>query len=41
MSTNVQGTVHVLEAARHAGVTKLVYAASSSCLWTSGGVTYH
>jgi UDP-glucose 4-epimerase len=31
MDTNVQGTVHVLEAARHAGITKLVYAASSSC----------
>jgi UDP-glucose 4-epimerase len=31
MSTNVQGTVHVLEAARAAGVEKLVYAASSSC----------
>jgi UDP-glucose 4-epimerase len=31
MSTNVQGTVHVLEAARHAGVGKVVYAASSSC----------
>jgi len=31
MSTNVQGTVHVLEAARNAGVNKLVYAASSSC----------
>lgn len=31
MDTNVQGTVHVLEAARHAGVQKLVYAASSSC----------
>jgi UDP-glucose 4-epimerase len=31
MSTNVMGTVHVLEAARHAGVRKLVYAASSSC----------
>lgn len=31
MSTNVQGTVHVLEAARHAGVQKVVYAASSSC----------
>jgi UDP-glucose 4-epimerase len=27
----VQGTVHVLEAARHAGVRKVVYAASSSC----------
>ncbi len=31
MSTNVQGTVHVLEAARHARVRKFVYAASSSC----------
>lgn len=31
MSVNVQGTVRVLEAARHAGVAKLVYAASSSC----------
>ena len=31
MSANVQGTVQVLEAARHAGVQKLVYAASSSC----------
>jgi UDP-glucose 4-epimerase len=31
MSANVQGTVAVLEAARHAGVQKLVYAASSSC----------
>jgi len=31
MSTNVQGTVHVLECARAAGVDKLVYAASSSC----------
>jgi UDP-glucose 4-epimerase len=31
MDTNVQGTVRVLEAARHAGVRKLVYAASSSC----------
>jgi UDP-glucose 4-epimerase len=31
MSTNVQGTVRVLECARHAGVAKLVYAASSSC----------
>ncbi|MBM3549411.1 MAG: NAD-dependent epimerase/dehydratase family protein [Alphaproteobacteria bacterium] len=31
MSTNVQGTVAVLEAARHAGARKLVYAASSSC----------
>ena len=31
MSTNVQGTVAVLEAARHASVGKLVYAASSSC----------
>lgn len=31
MSTNVMGTVKVLEAARAAGVDKLVYAASSSC----------
>jgi UDP-glucose 4-epimerase len=31
MSVNVQGTVQVLEAARNAGVGKLVYAASSSC----------
>lgn len=31
MDTNVQGTVRVLEAARHAGIGKLVYAASSSC----------
>lgn len=31
MSANVQGTVHVLECARHAGVAKFVYAASSSC----------
>jgi len=31
MDTNVQGTVHVLECARHAGVRKFVYAASSSC----------
>jgi UDP-glucose 4-epimerase len=31
MRTNVQGTVHALECARHAGVEKFVYAASSSC----------
>ncbi len=31
MSANVQGTAHVVEAARSAGVQKLVYAASSSC----------
>ena len=31
MDTNVQGTVHVLECARRAGVRKFVYAASSSC----------
>lgn len=31
METNVMGTVKVLEAARHAGISKLVYAASSSC----------
>lgn len=31
LSVNVMGTVHALEAARHAGVRKFVYAASSSC----------
>jgi UDP-glucose 4-epimerase len=31
MDVNVQGTVRVLEGVRHAGVEKLVYAASSSC----------
>lgn len=31
LSTNVMGTLHALEAARHAGVSKFVYAASSSC----------
>jgi len=31
MSANVQGTVHMLECARHAKVEKFVYAASSSC----------
>ena len=31
LSTNVMGTVKVLECARHARVSKLVYAASSSC----------
>ena len=31
MSANVLGTVHVLECARHAQVSKFVYAASSSC----------
>jgi len=31
VSVNVQGTVHMLECARHAGVAKFVYAASSSC----------
>jgi UDP-glucose 4-epimerase len=31
LSTNVMGTVKVLECARHARVRKLVYAASSSC----------
>lgn len=30
-SSNVLGTYHVAECARHAGVKKLVYAASSSC----------
>jgi len=31
VSVNVAGTAHVLECARHAGVEKFVYAASSSC----------
>lgn len=31
MATNVLGTVHVLEASKHANVKKLIYAASSSC----------
>lgn len=31
MSANVQGTVHMLECARHAKVKKFVYSASSSC----------
>lgn len=31
MSTNIQGTVHVLECARFSGIDKFVYAASSSC----------
>lgn len=31
MSANVQGTIHALECARHAGAAKFVYAASSSC----------
>jgi UDP-glucose 4-epimerase len=31
LDVNVQGTVRVLEGARHAGAEKLVYAASSSC----------
>ena len=31
MSANVQGTVQMLECARHAGASKFVYAASSSC----------
>jgi UDP-glucose 4-epimerase len=31
MAVNVMGTVRSLEAARHAGVSKFVYAASSSC----------
>jgi UDP-glucose 4-epimerase len=39
MSANVQGTVHVLECARHAGVQKLVYAASSSCYGLAGTPT--
>jgi UDP-glucose 4-epimerase len=39
MDTNIQGTVRVLEAARAAKVTKLVYAASSSCYGLAGTPT--
>ncbi len=39
MSVNVQGTVQVLECARHAGVEKFVYAASSSCYGLAGTPT--
>jgi UDP-glucose 4-epimerase len=35
MHANVNGTLSVLEASRHAGVQKLVYAASSSCYGAS------
>jgi UDP-glucose 4-epimerase len=35
MSANVDGTLSVLEAARAAGISKLVYAASSSCYGAS------
>jgi UDP-glucose 4-epimerase len=35
MRANVDGTLAVLEAARHAGVRRLVYAASSSCYGAS------
>lgn len=36
LSANVMGTVHALEAARHAGVRKFIYAASSSCYGLAG-----
>jgi UDP-glucose 4-epimerase len=36
MRANVNGTLAVLEASRHAGVRKLVYAASSSCYGLAG-----
>jgi len=36
MSANVQGTVHMLECARNAGVARFVYAASSSCYGLAG-----
>ena len=39
MDVNVQGTVRVLEAARAAGVKKVVYAASSSCYGLAGTPT--
>ncbi len=35
LETNVMGTVKVLEASRHAGVRRFVYAASSSCYGAS------
>jgi UDP-glucose 4-epimerase len=38
MRANVDGTLAVLEAARHAGVQRLVYAASSSCYGASAPV---
>lgn len=39
MDVNVQGTVRVLEAARFAGVRRVVYAASSSCYGLAGTPT--
>lgn len=39
MSVNVQGTVNMLECARHAKVEKFVYAASSSCYGLAGTPT--
>ena len=39
MSSNVMGTVRMLEGARHAGVEKFVYAASSSCYGLAGTPT--
>jgi len=39
MSTNVQGTVQMLECARHASVRRFVYAASSSCYGLAGTPT--
>lgn len=39
MEVNVQGTARVLEAARHGGVKKFVYAASSSCYGIAGTPT--
>ena len=36
MSINVQGTVSMLECSRHSGVSKFVYAASSSCYGIAG-----
>ncbi len=38
MRANVTGTLAVLEAARHAGVRKFVYAASSSCYGSTPSV---
>src|SRR5690242_6122758 len=36
LSANVQGTVHMLECARHASAERFVYAASSSCYGLAG-----